>query len=102
MSDTDPMLPHAWLLDRLDRMEQRLLEHSRNVRSDMTAGFREVQAVIRDNDERARFLTDRVTIIETKHLVEANASIQHGAVAGVIGSGVIMLMVEAVKKWWLK
>ncbi len=101
--DLDPLqlrtsLPHAWLLDRFDRLEQRLLEHSRSVRADMNVGFREISAAHKEAEERARLLTDRVTIIEAEHRVEARAQIQHGAIAGVVGGGAMMFIVDALKK----
>lgn len=93
-------IPHAWLLDRFDKLEERLLTHSRAVRIDMNAGFDRIAGTIHQVDDRARLVTDRVTVIETERRIEEKAALKHGAVAGVVVSSMTMGVIEAIKRVW--
>lgn len=55
-------LPHAWLLDRMDRLETRLANHG----GEMRQGFRDVIEKLEEHARDDSAVEKRVTVIETK------------------------------------
>lgn len=95
-----------WLDDRLAAMESRVLDHARGVRSEMQRGFDNVNATSRTIDERARLLTDRVTVIESARKAEKEHGdkdhLHKGALAGLLtatGLEVVWQTAKHVLRW---
>ena len=89
--------PHAWLLERFDTLEQRLLEHSRAVRADMNTGFRDLTLRLVSQDAEVQTTRDRVLVIETQREEEAKQQLRRGAVGGIIAAVGLTAMWEMIR-----
>ena len=90
--------PHAWLIERLDTLEQRLLEHSRAVRADMNIGFRDLTLRLVAQDTEVQITRDRVLVIETERKEEAKQQVRRGTVAGIFSAAGLTAMWEIIQR----
>lgn len=78
---------HARIGNALDRNTQAMNDGFGSVRDAMTSHAREDELVAR-----------RVTVIETERAVEKRTTTQRGAIAGSIAAGLVLTLVESLKK----
>ena len=93
---TDP-LPHEWLLDRLDRLESRLLEHSRTVRAELLAAIAATDLKLTAVQTESGNARERLTIIETERREEQKQSIRIGAITGLLAATGLTALWEILK-----
>ncbi len=91
-------LPYAWLKERLDSIEKRMTEHNGAMRHEMITGFAELRRVFSDHEDDDRIVEHRVTVIETERDFEKRTASQHGAIAGSVSAGLVLGLVEGVKR----
>jgi len=94
---TEPQLPHEWLLDRLDRMEARLLEHSRTVRLELLAVLAAQDLKLTATHEQWSSARERLTIIETERREEQKQQIRIGAITGLLAATGLTMLWEIIK-----
>ena len=81
-----PDVPHEWLLDRLDRLESRLLEHSRTVRLELLAALAAQDLKMSATTDQWSLVRERLTVIETERRAEQRQSIRIGAITGLLAA----------------
>lgn len=91
-------LPYAWLTQRLDSIEKRMTEHNQSMRADMHTGFSDLRRLFSEHEDEDQAVEKRVTIIETERGIEKQTASRHGAVAGSIAAGLVLALVESIKK----
>lgn len=91
-------LPFAWLTQRLDSIERRMTEHHQGMRADMNVGFADLRRAFAEHEDEDRKVADRLLRVETERDVEKRTASQHGAVAGSITGGLVIGLVEGVKR----
>lgn len=91
-------LPFAWLTQRLESIEKRMGEHNSAMRADMNAGFGDLRRAFSDHEDDDQAVEKRVTIIETERGIEKETASRHGAIAGTIAAGLVLALVESIKK----
>ncbi len=80
--------------DRFDRHSNAL---DRNTQA-MTDGFNSIRQAMDDHAADDRLVADRVLTIETERGIEKRAASQHGAIAGSISAGLVLGLVEGLKR----
>ena len=91
-------LPFAWLTQRLDSLERRMVEHNQAMRADMNTGFRDMANRFTAHEDEDQDVKTRVTVIETERDIEKSVAGRRGALAGSVAAGLILTAVEAVKR----
>ncbi len=91
-------LPFAWLTQRLDSLERRMVEHNQAIRADMNTGFRDLATRFSSHEDEDQDVATRVTVIETERDIEKSVAGRRGALAGSIAAGLVLTAVEALKK----
>lgn len=91
-------LPYAWLRERLESIESRMISHNASLRSDMNTGFRDLSAKFDAHEREDRIVATKVTVIETERGIEKATASRHGAISGSIAAGLVLTAFEAIKK----
>ena len=91
-------LPYAWLKDRLDNIERRMVDHNSAMRSDMNIGFSDLRRTLADHEVADNEVKLRVTIIETQREEEAKQAVRGGVWAGIFAAGGLTAAWEIFKR----
>lgn len=94
----DDGVSRDWIDVRFDRMEARFQESHQRLRQEMNHGFHELATQFRGHEDEDRKVADRLLRIETERDTEKSIASKHGALAGSISAGLVIGLVEAVKR----
>lgn len=94
---SDPVT-QAQFYERMAMFDQKLQEYHRNSREHIDEQTDRLLEVFAAHEKEDREIVTRVTIIETERGIEKKEASKHGAIAGSLGAGLVLGLVEAVKR----
>lgn len=98
--ETGHNVTQGQFFERIGQLEDRMQDYHRRSREHVDEKIDKVLEAFRAHEDVDREVADRVLTIETERGIEKTNASKHGAIAGSLGAGLTMGLVEGVKRLW--
>lgn len=89
----------AQFFDRMQQIEDKMQDYHRRQRDHIDAQTLKLELALATHETADQLVANRVLMIETERGIEKQVAAKHGVIAGSIGAGVVVGVVESVKRW---
>lgn len=88
----------AQFFTAMRELDQKLLDYHGRQRQHIDERADKIIAALALHEDDDRLVADRVLTIETERAFEKRAASQHGAIAGSVSAGLVIGLIEGLKK----